>query len=110
MTRSELDDCINLLEMARDEIRCYATLFVCIAIDNAVAEKYGDDFSEASVDRWDAARSYLQEWITSSLCACITVRSWLGTQGIPSKRIAQDALRDYRLRWIDNMIEELRKD
>lgn len=107
--RSELEDCIRLLKIAREEIKNNEGFLVCASISMAVADKYREDFSAASVDRWDKAREYLDSWITLSLDNKVTVRSWLVSQGISSKHIEPQALREYRLRWIDNMIEELRK-
>ena len=109
MTRSELDDCISLLKMARERISNNEGFLVCVAISMAIADKYGEDSSAASVDRWGKAQDYLQDWIHSSLHNMVTVRSWLATQGIPSRDIPQHGLRCYRMRWIDNMIEELKK-
>lgn len=110
MTKSQLNDCINLLEIARGMVQREITMFVCIALDEAIAEKYNEDSSPPSVDRWDAARAYLQSWISSSLQDRITVRSWLITQGIPSRSITPIDLRLYRIRWIDNMIKALERD
>lgn len=108
--RSELEDCIRLLKIAREEIKNNEGFLVCASISMAVADKYREDFSAASVDRWDKAREYLDSWITLSLDNKVTVRSWLVSQGIRDSSISTDDLRYYRMAWIDNMIEELEKD
>jgi hypothetical protein len=44
--------------------------------------------------------------ISESLDGCNSVKYWLRCQGVPLKDLTPEAMREYRLRWIDKMIED----
>lgn len=73
--------------------------YVCCAIESTVRTKS---------DR--AHADYLQRWIEGSLGEHSTVRSWLiFDKGIRFCDVTNSRLYEYRLAWIDDMIEALKK-
>lgn len=87
---------INLLRRAQARIKNGKDNYLCCAIERSV-------ISSSKSDR--ASAKYLDRWIKNALGDHGTVRSWLAFEhGVSVRCMGEDAMREYRLEWIDQMI------
>ena len=93
---------VSLLKGAQLLIDTNQCRFVCQAIDHAFYNERYNVYLNISLNACDA----LFEEISDRLGGALTVSQWLSKQNIPPELLTSDAMREYRLRWIDNMIKE----
>ena len=77
---------VAALRDARSRIESGQADFVCVAL------LYSDQ-SDA-----------LRQWISRSMGLHRTAKGWLISQGVPRQKLTSEALRAYRIRWINRMI------
>lgn len=96
---------VKVLRAAKERIEDGRNSFVCTAINEAAHEL---DLS------WQTPDS-LRRWINQGMGNCSVVENWLSRNhpALGHKLSAlgdeNEGYREYRLAWIDNMIEELQK-
>ena len=100
---------VDLLTRARGLISSTHAQFVCIALSGAFT-KVASEIGWGDSRVHERAHHILRNWVLGSLGGEETVEGWLcSKQGINKNKFSDRAMRAYRLAWIDNMIEELKK-
>lgn len=99
MPKSKDNDYVKTLKLARKILKSTNREFVCSSIVSA----------GALLDCYEKAEE-LQRWVQKSLDGHFTVGYWLEqTLNIDiGNEYPNPVLKDYRIRWIDNMIEAWR--
>ena len=95
---------VDILLKAKEIIRKRRQEFVCLAIRESVEESYGIDYEPDSHNyRYVHPITYkLLMFIEQYLGDCPTVETWIERKGFD---IGGDFMHQYRMAWIDHMVE-----
>ena len=95
----------DILKVARTLIESEERYYVCYAIEVAACKLMQPNLSlEKTIRQKEQA---LLKRIDKALNGSSTVGDWLNTIcGVPYKDLNREALLDYRIRWIDELIKE----
>jgi len=85
----------QVLKLAKEKLP--TERFVCIAIRESGAGLI--------------SKEYATQYVRNLLEGCFTVEQWLQDKaGIDANSMTYEGMNDYRLRWVDHMINELEKE
>lgn len=102
-TKKERTKAIKLFRMAQDRLRNGHSMYVCVSLSSAAEDtEKGQDFSQRIVSR-------LHREINRRIAPWGTVTGWLQDPARFNGELVytDEQARDYRIRWIDSMIQEL---
>ena len=104
-TKAERTKAVKLLKNARERIEQHRNDWVCTAISNSA---YDLSLSGGGFKFANRIAERLRRNISKSLEGHAYVDHWLAQKkNIPARDLTKDAVRAYRLRWIDSMIAQL---